>query len=312
MSTFLTNVMKLMSGNIIAQFIGILTVPILSRIYSPEDFGVFQLFLSISGLIVVFSSLSYEQAIMLPEKDEDSVNIVVLCTILAAVISGLSGAILLLFAEEIGTILNTPQISQYLVFIPAIVLINSIFSVLTYWLSRRKRFGAVGVSQIANTATSKIVQIGLGVYSAAFSGLIVGWIVGICAALVVVLSQIKEDIWVFRTVTVEGVRSNARRYKNFPIYSSWSTLANTISTQITPFLLAMFFNATIVGYYAVANMVVFLPMGFIGTATSQVFFQRACEEKNRKGNIADIVREIQQRLISIGMFPMLLLIVIRS
>jgi O-antigen/teichoic acid export membrane protein len=57
-------------------------------------------------------------------------------------------------------------------------------------------------------------------------------------------------------------------------------------------------------------MVVLLPVGVIGNATSRVFFQRACEEKNRSGSIENIVREVQQRLISIAMFPMLILLII--
>ena len=312
MSSFLTNVLKLVSSNIIAQLIGILIVPILSRLYSPEDFGIYQLFLSISSIIVVFSCLSYEQAIMLPSKDEDSANIAALCILITALISVVSGIILLTFSEEIGRFLNTPQISDYLIYIPPIVFISSLVTIGGDWLTRKKRFGIIGASQVTNTVMSKIVQVGAGMNSAASLGLIFGWITGICASLVVLLSQIKEDLSLFKTITIEGVRVNAIRYKNFPIYSSWSTLANTLSTQITPFLLAKYFSPTIVGYFSVANMVVFLPMSFIGTATSQVFFQKACEEKNREGNITNLVREIQQRLISLGMFPMLLLIVIGS
>ena len=102
----------------------------------------------------------------------------------------------------------------------------------------------------------------------------------------------------------------AIRYKKFPIFTCWANFANTISTQIAPILLVYYFNSTIVGYFSLANMVVLLPIGLIGTATARVFFPKACEEKNRSGSIKNIVREIQQRLISIAMFPMFILMII--
>jgi len=55
MSRFTTNVLKLVSGSVIAQALGILLVPIITRLYSPADFGVFQLFIAISGILAVLS-----------------------------------------------------------------------------------------------------------------------------------------------------------------------------------------------------------------------------------------------------------------
>jgi O-antigen/teichoic acid export membrane protein len=165
-------------------------------------------------------------------------------------------------------------------------------------------------SQVINSLSSKAVQISVGTYSASPFGLIAGLIVGYIASLAILFQQIKDDISLFRDVTIKRIKELAIQYKRFPLYSSWSSLANTISIQIEVLLLGFYFNPMIVGYYAIANMVVLMPMGLIGSATSQVFFQKACEEKNRTGNVKNIVREIQQRLISIGMFPMFILIII--
>jgi lipopolysaccharide exporter len=310
MSSFFSNVLKLTSGTIFAQIIGILLVPFVTRLYSPENFGIFQLFLSISSIITIFACLSYQLAIMLPKDDVDSANIVVLCVILTTVMSAVSGIIFIIFSKEIGILLNTIEISQYFVFLPLVVFLSAIFSVMTYWLSRRKQFGLIAVAQIANSVSSKTAQIGMGIYSASPMGLIIGLIVGNVVSITIRLRQIRADMALFRQVTLHNIRILAIRYKRFPIFTSWSTTANAVSTQITPMILVLFFNPAIVGYYAVAYMVVLMPMGIIGTATSQVFFQKACDEKNQTGNITNIVREIQQRLISIGMFPMFILIII--
>jgi len=75
-SEFSRNVLTLMTGTTIAQAIPIAISPILTRIYTPEDFGVFALYMSVASLLAVVDTGSYEHAIILPKKDEGAVNIV--------------------------------------------------------------------------------------------------------------------------------------------------------------------------------------------------------------------------------------------
>jgi len=310
MSRFITNVLKLVSGSVVAQALGILLLPIITRLYSPGDFGVFQLFLAISGILAVLSCLSYQLAIMLPKEDEDSANIVALCLILVCVISVISGGVFILLSGWVGAVLNTPEITQYLIFLPVVVFLNGLFLVINYWLSRRVRFGAVATAQVANSVSSKAVQIGAGVGSASPLGLVLGLIAGYGAGLLVMLRGIREDLPLFRVVSLSRIKRLAVRYKRFPLFTSWSTVANSVSMQAAPLMLAAFFSPVVVGFYGMAYMVVNMPMSLIGSATGQVFFQKASEEMNQTGSVKTVVQEVHQRLVSIGIFPILILMII--
>ena len=310
MSRFITNVLKLVSGSVIAQALGILLVPIITRLYSPGDYGAFQVFLSISSILAVLSCLSYQLAIMLPKEEEDSANIVTLCIALVSIISVVSGGVFILLSGWVGETLNTPDLSQYLIFLPVVVFLNGLFVVVNYWLSRRIRFGTLATAQVANSVSSKFVQIGTGFGSASPLGLILGLIAGYGAALLVMLRGIREDLPLFRSVSLSRITYLAKRYRRFPLFTSWSTVANSASLQVAPLMLASFFNPAIVGFYGVAHMVVNMPMSLIGSATGQVFFQKASEEKNRTGSVKTVVREVHQRLVSIGIFPILILMII--
>lgn len=310
MSTFFKNVLKLVSGTIIAQIIGILLVPIITRLYSPGDFGVFQLFLSISGILIIFSCLSYQLAIMLPKKDEDSANIVALCFILIIIISIISGIIFIIFADWIGKILNAPEISHYLFLLPLVVFSSGLLSIMTYWLTRRKRFGIIATAQVTNSISTRAAQIGVGICSASSLGLIGGWIFGNIASLAVIIRDIKDDLPIFKQVTLRSIKNLAIRYKRFPIFTSWSTVANTISLSLPSFMLTYFFNPAVLGFFALANMAVSLPMSVVGSSTAQVFFQKASEERNRSGSIKKLVADVHQKLVVIGIFPMIILLII--
>ena len=83
-SPFIKSILTLVTGSSIAQAITLLVTPILSRIYSPADFGVFTFFMAIVGAFALIATLRYEIAIMLPKKDQEAVNIVSLSLIINA------------------------------------------------------------------------------------------------------------------------------------------------------------------------------------------------------------------------------------
>ena len=77
-SEFSRDVLTLMTGSTIAQAIPIAITPILTRLYMPEDFGVLALFVAVTAILGSIANGCYEFAIMLPEQDEDSINIAAL------------------------------------------------------------------------------------------------------------------------------------------------------------------------------------------------------------------------------------------
>lgn len=312
MSNFVTNVLKIVSGSVIAQALSVLLIPIITRIYSPNDFGIFQLILSISGILTIVSTFSYQFSIILPKEDEDSVNIVVLCIILVTLTSLLTGIGILFLPVNIDDILNAPGASRYLIYLPIIVFLNGLFFVQNYWLSRRIRFGVIAGARVSNTLLGKVFQIGLAKWIVSPVSLLVGLIAGYVFADLFMLKGIKKDIQIFKKVSIKRMKEVAIQHKNFPLFSSWSTIANTISPQVPTFLLALFYGPTVVGHYSLAYQVVNMPMVIVGNAIGQVFFQKVSEVKNGNvdGDVKTVVEEVYKKLISIGIFPMILLMII--
>ncbi len=310
MSNFIRNVLKLVSGSVTAQILGILLVPIITRIYSPDDLGVFQIFVAISGILVIFSTFSYQFAIMLPKNEEDSANVVFLCSILVTLISLLTAVVVLSFPKDIENALNAPGASKYFIYLPAIIFFNGLFFVQNYWLSRKVRFGVIAGARVIDTLSTKAFQLVAPIWNVSPLGLIAGYVVGYGCADLFMLRGVKEDLKVFKKVSIKKMKEMAIQYKNFPLFSSWSALANTISPQVPTFMLAHFYSTSVVGYFSLANQVVNMPMGLIGTAIQQVFFQRISEVKNENGDMKTVVSEVYKKLILIGIFPMILLLIL--
>lgn len=310
MASFLSNLFKLTTGTMLAQIVAIVLIPVVTRIYPPEFFGVNQLFLSIAAVIVVVAPLSYGFVIMLPEKDEDSMNAFVLSIICIFGISAITGAVFIGFADWFGDIFNSPLIADYLIWLPIFIIFSSLSVVLNEWLSRRLKYGVLSRGIVVNSVSTRMIQIGSGLIAPSPLGLILGSVMGMGLAVLFMLRGVKEDVVLLKSVTGSRIRDLAVRYRDFSIYGSTGGLANTVSAELPAFMLAYFFSPAVLGFYALATMAVRLPMAMVGTAISQVFFQKASEEKNRTGSVKTVVEEIHTRLISVGIFPFIIFIIL--
>lgn len=303
MASFLSNLFKLTSGTLVAQVAAVLLIPVVTRIYAPEFFGVNQLFLSIATVLTVISSFSYHFAIMVTEKDEDSVNVLALCVVCILGVSALVGVIFAWLGDWFGNLLNMPVIADYLILLPFFVTFSSIFVVLNEWLSRKLRYGPIARGTVINSVSTRIFQIGAGLIHASPLGLILGSVVGAGLAILPHLRSLREDAPLLKSVTPGQMKDLAGRYSHFALYASLGSLANSASWELPAFMLAYFFNPVIVGFYALGIMAVRLPMMLVGTSITQVFFQKASEERIQTGGVQNVVREVHTRLISVGIFP---------
>jgi lipopolysaccharide exporter len=310
MSKFLSNVITLGSATLLGQILGVLITPILSRLYSPADFGVFQLFLSMVAFTTVASCFSYQSAINLPKKDEEASNIVILCIILIMITSIISIIFLYFFSGYIVKILNAPGLSIYLFLLPLAIITNSVAYVLGYWLSRREQFSTVAKGNLYSSITGKSVSVGIGSVNPSPFGLIFGTIINDATIVIVFLRKTIEDFHLFQEISYKKIKDLAIRYKQFPQYNLGANLAGNAAVQVTPFLLAFFFSPIIVGYYAIAYTVMILPSKLIGNSIYSVFYQKACAEKNLTGSISNVAKMVHSRLISIGIFISLIIMII--
>jgi lipopolysaccharide exporter len=139
--SFATDVLKLVTGTTFAQVVTILASPLLTRLYGPEAFGFLALFTSITSIIGVVACMRYELAIMLPKTDEEAANLLGLCLLCVAVVSGLTVPALYFGGDALLSLLRAPGLAPYLILVPVFVFISGVFLALSNRNSCAKRFG---------------------------------------------------------------------------------------------------------------------------------------------------------------------------
>ena len=309
-SNFVANVLKLVTGSLFAQGLGIMVTPILTRLFVPEAFGIAALFTSIAGIINVVVCLRYELSIMLPKTEEEAANLFFLSISFVFIIATISLLIIFLFADNIVLLLNSQELKKYLFFIPLSVFISGAFLAMNYWNSRKKYFGRLSIARIVSSTTTQATKLTAGFAGyVSGGGLIFSTIIGQFVSMSVLGCQIwRDDFRLFKErVRWKKMIVGFKRHKKFPIFSTWSALLNTGSQHLPTWILAFYFSPAVVGFYALGKLVLSTPMGLIGGAIAKVFYQRAADTNNRIGEMTNVVEEVFKRLISLGIFPILLL-----
>ena len=302
-SEFNRNILTLLTGTTIAQAIPIAISPILTRIYTPEDFGIFAIFLAITLIIGSIANGRYELAIMIPKKDEDAINIFALGFIITTSISLLLLVLVLIFQRYFIFLLKNEEIGVWLYFVPISVFFFGIFNILNYFNNRKKNYKDISNANILKSIVAAIIQLSIGFIQQGATGLISGQIISQFFANTKLLKNIIKDKVLISKITKKKIIALARRYKNFPKYSMPSGLLNITSLQVPVFLLGTFFNTTIVGFYSLSYRFINLPMSIIGSSIGQVFFQKSSELKNDKKALKKITLETYKKLFKIGILP---------
>lgn len=311
--SFARNVVTLMTGTTFAQALLILVAPILTRLYSPGDFGVYSLYTSILGILAVVACWRYELAIVLPEKDEDSSNLLALSILICFFMAIITLIMVVLFRFPVANLLGAPELSLWLWFMPLSVLTVGFFQAFNYWSTRRKQFKRLAVRQITQNTVTAATQIGIGALYpvASVGGLIGGSIIGQLVATGRLAWQIIRDDGkiIIDAIRKEQLRCMLDRYKEFPLYSSWAILLNTVSAMLPALLLGYFFTPITVGFYALGQRVLSMPMTLIGSSLAQVFYPEA-SEKSRLGSLDQITLKLFKQLVSLGLVPIVLLTIV--
>ena len=214
-SEFSRNVLTLMTGTTIAQAIPIAISPILTRIYTPEDFGVFALFIAITAIFSSIANGRYELAIMLPKKEEDAINIFALGFIITSAISFFLLVLVLIFQNDFVELLQNKSIGIWLYFVPITVFFTGLFNILNHFNNRKKYYKDIANATILKSIVLAIVQLLIGFMKQGVAGLISGQIISQFFANTKLLKNIIKDKILISKISKVKMIALAKRYRDF-------------------------------------------------------------------------------------------------
>lgn len=265
-----------MTGTGIAQAIPIAIIPILTRMFSPEDFGLLALYAACVSILGVVATGRYEIAIMLPKDDEDARLLLQLSMLVALFVSLLISIPISIWNAQIAHFLGNEDIAVWLYLVPVSVLFTGIYQALTYWNNRQKKFINTAVSRVNQSLFQGFAQTSLGFLQVS-GGLICGQFIGIVSGSIYLLKKDRNYKSLIRKSKINSIQKQGIKYHKFPTYGVWGALCDAGAVQMPVILLTKFYSNSVTGMFSLTFRVLNMPTSIISSAIAQVLFQKVVE-----------------------------------
>jgi O-antigen/teichoic acid export membrane protein len=270
------SVLSLMTA--IAQVIPFLAQIYLRRVIPKPEFGIYAVFLAISSITVIISTLRYEMAIVIPKRNKDAANVMALSIIISLAINLLLFIAIVFFHSKIIELLNwDDRYGYWLWLIPLASFLFSSYLVVNFWLIRKKAFFGSGLNRVLRRTGEAGVQSGFGTVG----GLLAGDIVGRVLMLISGYVQAVRKGFTVKYLRIKRMRYAAKRYNKFPRFQALPALLNTASLMIPVLIVNEYFGDSITSQFDLSRQILVVPLVLISTAMSQVLFQKFSELRNR-------------------------------
>ena len=290
-------------GTVVAQVIGILTIPIVSRIYSPSDYGVTAVYAFVVAVLGELSGLRYYFAIPLPKNEKYAKAIVVLSLGLHVVFVIVVALILFIFGDFLLRNLSLTELIPYRALVPLGLLATGIYVTLTQWSIREKLFSPIARTKITQSLSGSATKILLGLLGMRPLGLLIGTIVAQGGGILTLLRSLLREKGIPHAEKEDLLRV-ALRYRKFPQYDTFSGLFITIGQKISDVVFVALYSTSTAGLFVMAQQLLAIPSTFVGAAIGQVFLQRGSVAK-QNGNLDALFARTCRTLMRLGFFPVL-------
>ena len=307
MKSFLRDSGTLLSGSLIAQGIAFLAYLVLGRLFTPDDFGLYNIFYSYIEVLIILSTCKYELAIVIADSDDQAAAL----TRLTLRLNALFSSLLLLIALVLALFHVTPSSlpPQLYLLIPPMVFFCGTTRVYTFLFNRYKHYRQIATSEVVTSLGGTLLKILFGLLSGAMQlfhtlGLPLGTILGKVAGNIYYRLKIEklklkiEHTPVFDHPSKEGtgavansqfsilnggsqfsiLNSQFSTYKNFPLYTMPKELVSSFSANL-PFLwLSVHFDNALIGLFGLALTFTMRPVGILANAFEKVFYASYSEK----------------------------------
>jgi len=308
--SFLANALKLITATSFAQIVGIIIMPLLTRIYTPEMFGLLQIYLSIVFIIVPLSTFNYEVAILIPENEDDAQSVLWGSLLITGIVTLLCYPIIYSFNKPIIRLFNADKLGVFIYLVPISVFCMGTFSALSFWLIRKNRFGLIATCNSWQAIVNQGTKLLLGYATAgAFWGLLSGNIISDFIVLVIIIIRCSRNalssFW--KALSLSRIKHNLLEFYRFPFYSLPSKFVYEGSAELPVFMLAYYFSPAILGYYALGRRLMWMPLNIVSNAISRVLLQQVSSKQKDLHALMHSTKRVLERLALISVYSLTLL-----
>lgn len=305
--SFARNFAITFSGSAFVTLIGFLLTPVISRIYTPEAYGLFAVFNTILNNINAFTTLSFLAAFVRPKEHDKFLSLVQLTFFLTVLSFFLVSAGLFAWGDLLLDWLQAEKLKSVLFLLPLVMLFANLNSIMINWYVRTKNFTKrtsidVGINFSAKLST---IGYGAGISGTSPAGLIIGDLISKAIGTFFFLKSgiVRELGVLYCSFSLKRIKAIALEYKRYPLFILPANYISIFSVQLPVFMLSSF-GASAVGFFAFSASMLEIPLNLLGNAVSPVFLQKAADTYHtQRERLGEITLAVYSKLLYLGLIP---------
>lgn len=300
----------LSTSTMVARGIGFATMPVLTRIYTPDHFGILSVFASTVALLVPFGTLRFSAAVPLPESNTIAANILVLSFLSIISVSLFFLFFFLACGPAFLERLSIGELAPYWWLVILGLIGAGLFEILTAWGIREKRFSPLAKARVWQSVLSDLAKIGLGLLGLRPIGLLLGHVVSQAGGgLSLSLMFFPKIRSYFKRVSVKRLTFVFKRYIDFPKFRLPSQFLLAFSVNAPLLFSAALFGKETTGQLGLALTTLALPIVLFGNTTGQAYYAEIARigPKNPE-KIREITKSVTKKLFFTSLPPFFILL----
>ncbi|NOS54908.1 MAG: lipopolysaccharide biosynthesis protein, partial [Cyclobacteriaceae bacterium] len=309
--SFAQNLAITFSGNVIAQVIGFAFTPFIARIYGPEAYGVFALFLAVTSNLSPVATLQFPSGYVAATDENEFYRIVKITFIVLVCTTFVYLLTILLYQNRLVSLFNVTELSPFIFWMPLYFFLMGFDYILLGWNIRLKEFKRGAAAKMVSTIASKGSTILFGIFSQPMAiGIIMGNLLSYPIESFVKLGPtIRGSIpKLFKPITWDELKATLTKFKSYALFVTPGLFITNLSSQLPVYYFSLTFNQTTVGLFALANSIVNIPLSLIANSSTTVFLQKAAETmQSSPTDIKNLVRSLHQKLFLLSFSSLTLL-----
>jgi len=264
------SVFTVLAGSFSAQIVGLLALPVFTRLYDTNTFGRYQIYLSSLSVLIMIVAFRYEVALLMAKRERHFENLLKLIIRICLFVS-LGGMTVALIAGEMIT-RTYPEISGVLYILPVAMLIGGIYQMLTYLPIRDRNYRLMAKTKVLQSVFFVASGLTFAFFPIAGMGLIIADLVGRMVAGGAILGGTAGVCSVLSSsITKKSMMLTLYRFRNYPLMTFPGTLLSALVGAMIPIVLFGMFDLDVAGQFALVERFILLPVGFVAVSIAQVF-----------------------------------------
>ena len=305
--SFARNAATTFTGVVITIAAQLLLTPLITRIYGPQAYGVYGLFMAISTNVALLATASYPMAFVLPANEHRFRDLFKGTGLLLLATTALA-FLLLPFREAVYTIFPGWAImGKFALLLPLAVLLQGLHAMFGQACVRHKAFLVTAQFNAGFNVGVRLFNVIVGwATGGILHGLIMGELLVRGAAMGVFIRPLRR-FGLGATLGTSGfTRALAvlRHYARYPKYVLPTRWLALLFGQLPIFFLAEAGAPISLVQYAMAGALLLIPLRLLGYSLNSVFMQKAAETmRTDRTRLPLITGRLFDRLLLLGVAP---------